>query len=148
MRCKAKIQKPVRKRTVKIKKGTPKIECTFYWNWRVLVPFHLHPNLRQNKLAPNLHQRQIFCKRKTPKTVVVSGFFDNCRKAEIISLSLIGSVYYCVLVCHNIKNHSDYLAFYPLSSGVLPIVLRQICDKIRYDKITFCFEKRVLKRYI
>jgi len=68
-----------------IKKGTPKIECTFYGNWRVLVPFHLHQNPLQNKLAPNLHQRQIFCKRKTPKTIVVSGFFDNRRKAVIIS---------------------------------------------------------------
>ena len=85
VRCKVKIQKPVRKRMVKIKKGTPKIECTFYGNWRVLVPFHLHQKPRQNKLAPNLHQRQIFCKRKTPKTVVVSGFFDNRRKALIIS---------------------------------------------------------------
>ena len=35
--------------------------------------------------APNLHQNRKLGKKKTPKTVVVSGFFDNCRKAVIIS---------------------------------------------------------------
>ena len=35
--------------------------------------------------APNLHQNRKFGKKKTPKTVVVSGFFDNRRKALIIS---------------------------------------------------------------
>jgi hypothetical protein len=32
-----------------------------------------------------LHQNRKLGKKKTPKTVVVSGFFDNCRKAVIIS---------------------------------------------------------------
>ena len=35
--------------------------------------------------APNLHQNHKLGKKKTPKTIVVSGFFDNCRKAVIIS---------------------------------------------------------------
>ena len=34
----------------------------------------------------DLHQNRNLSKKKTPKTVVVSGFFDNCRKAVIISL--------------------------------------------------------------
>ena len=42
-------------------------------------------NMLFYRFAPNLHQNRIFSKKKTPKTVVVSGFFDNCRKAVIIS---------------------------------------------------------------
>ena len=37
------------------------------------------------EFAPNLHQNRKLGKKKTPKTVVVSGFFDNRPKAELIS---------------------------------------------------------------
>ena len=42
-------------------------------------------NMLFYRFAPNLHQNRNLSKKKTPKTVVVSGFFDNCRKAVIIS---------------------------------------------------------------
>ena len=56
-------------------------------------------------IASDIHGSAYYCKKlvevinkENPETVEVSRFFDISPKAIIISLSLIGSVFYCVLV--------------------------------------------------